>query len=143
MANNYQENGIRMYVDTDANSISRCIRSFANTHSADVRAVPQYDEFGRTAYADTKMAWILSGQAGIINGLRYPMHGRYTGWEILVAILEGGYSGQNEVILNAAGDPNPFHNLTLRCSMEYRKKMEDALRGRFICSAGEQIDYSA
>ena len=143
MANKYQENGIRIYVNADVNSISRCVRSFVDTYSADVKVIPSYDQFGKTAFADTKAAWILYGQAGIINGLRYPMHGRYTGWEILVAILEGKSSGQCEVILNAAGDPNPFHNLTLRCSMDYRKKLEDALREWFTCSAGEQIDYGA
>ena len=142
MSKNYQENGIIMDVSADADSIGSCVRSFANKYDADVQIVPRGDQFGPTAFADAKGAWILSGQAGILGGLRYPMHGRYTNWQIMVVVLKGRSRGQCEVAMNAAGDPNPFHNLSLRCSMEYRNKLEDMLNERFLCSAAEQINYA-
>lgn len=142
MNNNYQENGIIMDVSADTDSIGSCVRSFANKYDADVQIVPHYDQFGPSAFADAKAAWVLSGQAGILGGLRYPMHGRYTNWQIMVVVLNGRSRGLCEVVMNATGDPNPFHNLSLRCSMEYRKKLEDMLNERFMCGPSELIDYA-
>ena len=142
MNNNYQENGIIMDVSADVDNIGSCVRSFANKYDADVQIVSQNDQFGLTAFADDKAAWVLFGQAGILGGMRYPMHGRYTNWRIMVVVLNGRSRGQCEVAMNAVGDPNPFHNLSLRCSMEYRKKLKDMLNEEFMCGPSEQINYA-
>ena len=142
MNNNYQENGIIMDVSACTDSIGSCVRSFANRYDADVQVVPRRDQFGLTAFSDAKAAWVLSGQVGILGGLRYPMHGRYTNWQIMVVVLNGRNSEQCEVAINAVGDPNPLHNLALRCSKEYRGKLEDMLNERFMCGPSEQIDYA-
>lgn len=141
MKNNYQENGIFMSVHSDAENIGSSIRAFVNKYAANVQVLPHSDPFGPTAYADTKAAWIISGQVGIAAGFRYPLHGRYTSWGIQVVILDGSGEGQSEVILNALGAPNPINSLSMRCSMDYRKKLEDTLRKRFKCGPVKQIEY--
>ena len=86
---------------------------------------------------DSSEGYILSGQAGVLEGMKYPMHGRYTSWNVQVIVTENCDSC--EVILDAIGDKRIGNNLSIRCSESHRDKLESYIRDSFNCGRSTRI----
>ena len=122
-------------------AVSNALRLYTQSRDIYVELLPDKDLFGESVFSTLDAAYVFSGQAGILDGFRYPLYGRYTNWmvEVLLNQPEGADGSCCEVILNALGKTRPMQNLSERYSIEQRNRLEEFLRKELNCGPAGQI----
>ena len=138
--NNIEERGIRFTVQASYWDVNRSIRQYANESECYVDGLDLYDCVDPDE-RDHSEGYILSGQAGVLEGMKYPMHRRYTSWNVQVVLTNTDPSRNKEceVLLVAVGDKRLGNNLSIKCSESHRDKIEAYIKNRYYCSRSTRI----
>jgi len=139
--NHIEEKGIVFEVYANKRSIRNSLMDYADDIRAYVDSLNLSNYYEDPGDVESVDGLILSGQAGILEGMKYPMYGRYTSWNVQVVITEidSDYNRSCEVALVAVGDKRLGNNLSIRCSESHRNDIEDFLRENFDC--GRRVGY--
>ena len=138
--NHVEERGISFTVKSGLRSVRNSLMDYAqdtNAYVAGLNIMDYVDPDER----DCSEGFVLYGQAGILEGMKYPMYGRYTCWNVQIILIDSdpGRNGECEVILVAIGDKRLGNNLSIRCSEEHRNKIENYLNDCFYCTKSARI----
>ena len=134
---NIEERGVAFTVYSGIGSVRRCLKEYAGDSNTFVTHLDLSDILTDRDEIERSEGYIFAGQAGIMEGMLYPMHGRYTSWNVQVVLTDNSssYGGECEVVLDAIGDRRMGNNLSIRCSESYRDKIEKYIRSCFSCSS--------